>query len=67
MRMDALGSMSRSQGGYRETTDLVVSLIDRMPALPVKHGIVDHHSSEFLHYRDTIILLAKELDDLTQF
>jgi len=67
MRMDALGSLSRYQGGYREPKDLVDSFLKRMPPLPVKHGMVDHLSSEFLHYRDTIIQLAQELDDLTQF
>ena len=65
--MDALGGISRSQGGYREPPDLVVSLRKRMPDLPVKHRIVDHQSSAFLHYRDTTIQLAKELDDLLQF
>ena len=53
LRMDALGGISRSQGGYREPPDLVVSLRKRMPDLPVKHGIVDHQSSAFLHYRDS--------------
>ena len=67
LRMGALGGISRSQGGYREPPDLVVSLRKRMPDLLVKHGIVDHQSSAFLHYRDTIIQLAKELDDLLQF
>ena len=66
MHVDDLRGPSRSQGGSRgdpSTSSLVSALQKRMPSIPVKHGAVDTQGSQFLHYMDTIIQLARESAD----
>ena len=64
----ARGWVSVDRRGCRGALACMVSALQkRLPVLPVHKGSVNTQGPQFLHYMDTIIQLARELDDLHRY